>query len=1585
MKIVTALKKYFVHFLVSFLTILGIGIVLFSVQKKPQVDEIQLRDRGNDFGQFTITWVSDGHTRSKGIIDQNDHSLLKVNPIDNDIYDPYNNTDGGVQVTYHLLFNMGGSDEAPPGALKIKLPKDVFIGRDGNPIPNQVKDIPLVPYPEAAGTGFNYRYETDPIDGKNYIILENYEDIPPSYAFECSITWVLTAPSDIANAYQIALTGSVSLDIDLDGTPETTASSNTLNLRYYSHVAINAFSESYPTHTDPDSGSSVNVYTSWNSNWKNSIKPQNADDYFYAIWSTSGSVYQATEPYSVTISSRPTDTFGGEVIGYCYVNNNYYYSDSSCFSNNTVTASPYVHTVTTPNKTYDYFNNTYVMVKYPKTALNTGITKTLRNETTLTLNGVDGDNDVKTASATASYRYVYVEPTTIEQTIPFSPSSSSTSSNSVTKNGYSTVYGGINALEGNKVVYAGNSKNISSSPARYYNFSSSNSMNYNYLTLKDDGDPEDPNDYGQKNWKAINYDDAVFMGDDTDGYDLLVDGDYEFTTFSIYDYSLKEYVEKTWTTTSGKVTYINTGWTTQEVNYTSKPPVKIYYKKNGEWIYYADATPTSNSTYPNFNYTLADGTQYTNKSYSSTINGEYGIPLPKGVTGIKGVVTSKYYSITLNIFIHVNVLPSQHVKSLINEKDSIRLYNYNSSLAQDSEGNYYSKIASSSANYNYLTIEDIKDVIAQQDQDNYGMEVLHYHYSGRINGESEGSTGYYTKYTRMDDGHTYSGKWVRFSSDTANRRVQADYTAVAYESTSYNREAMTPQDVLDYKIIHEQRVGTFYDLLPRGMTVNLSSVSVQTLYISNNDTTSVSSLNDIGTGTAIPFTVSKIENYKNTGRVMIVVKATLPIDAPTNYIDRGSTYYTSTKVAITGMVLRFSGFYDWDRIPDFGDTITNTVGYKSGSGALCDGYPDNSFELSSDYVDRYYMYDLDEDGNLIAINDTIYAQNTGTFDFNTASDSSFKKAVSTPTLDDYVDGHDGDAIVTGGGYYSYRLRYASQKNLTTTNLILYDVLEDYDYENANRWKGEFVDIDVSQPELKGAKPVIYYSTEDPRDINIYEKGKANVDQGYPSDVENLQYNSKWTKTIPQDKSTITAIAVDLSKKPNGTAFTLNSEESVVITITMQAPMTNVQELVDNHAKARNASWWSGNTKQGNDPQHFNMSVFEWTELGISTPNLAVHKDAFVLDSEGELSDSQSIVHLGDTIVYDLQVENISEFESVTKVKLVDNLPANVEPLYDDISFYYEGEGDYTTATSIKESSVVKTNYEDNDIALDVSQLLSGQKIHILLPAHPRVAESKTITNNFQLMGYNGKIYHKTSNNVTHQLKTGHVTIKKTVTGDGADVNKQFTFNVHLYTPSRYQEVQAMRMDAEDSEQQQRLNDNFSLGRSLLAQTNVMTIDGVSSNKKIELPNDPSINGSFGGLTFENGVATATIKHGERLVLTDMPSGCYYIIEEVDYSNQGYTATSTNEEALIEDDKTKNAEFVNAYEKYIDPTPDPSPSPSPDPTASPKPSPNVPIHRNPQTATKAQALLIIILILSSIVAATWFTFNPIDKTRKTSTK
>ena len=60
--------------------------------------------------------------------------------------------------------------------------------------------------------------------------------------------------------------------------------------------------------------------------------------------------------------------------------------------------------------------------------------------------------------------------------------------------------------------------------------------------------------------------------------------------------------------------------------------------------------------------------------------------------------------------------------------------------------------------------------------------------------------------------------------------------------------------------------------------------------------------------------------------------------------------------------------------------------------------------------------------------------------------------------------------------------------------------------------------------------------------------------------------------------------------------------------------------------------------------------------------------------------------------------------------------------------------------------------------------------------------------------------------------------------------------------------------------------------------------------------DNTINGVYGDMTFENGVATITLKNGESKTATDLPSGISYTVEE-DVPN-GYTMESTGSSGTI---------------------------------------------------------------------------------------
>ncbi|MCQ2511777.1 MAG: Cna B-type domain-containing protein [Lachnospiraceae bacterium] len=103
-----------------------------------------------------------------------------------------------------------------------------------------------------------------------------------------------------------------------------------------------------------------------------------------------------------------------------------------------------------------------------------------------------------------------------------------------------------------------------------------------------------------------------------------------------------------------------------------------------------------------------------------------------------------------------------------------------------------------------------------------------------------------------------------------------------------------------------------------------------------------------------------------------------------------------------------------------------------------------------------------------------------------------------------------------------------------------------------------------------------------------------------------------------------------------------------------------------------------------------------------------------------------------------------------------------------------------------------------------------------------------------------------------------------------------------------------------------------------------TVEGNSASKTKEFNftvtlDDTSINGTYGDMTFENGVATFTLKDGESKTATELPNGTAYTVSEKDYTADGYVTTKTGEEGTIVGDDTMTATFINT--RNVTPTPD----------------------------------------------------------------
>lgn len=74
--------------------------------------------------------------------------------------------------------------------------------------------------------------------------------------------------------------------------------------------------------------------------------------------------------------------------------------------------------------------------------------------------------------------------------------------------------------------------------------------------------------------------------------------------------------------------------------------------------------------------------------------------------------------------------------------------------------------------------------------------------------------------------------------------------------------------------------------------------------------------------------------------------------------------------------------------------------------------------------------------------------------------------------------------------------------------------------------------------------------------------------------------------------------------------------------------------------------------------------------------------------------------------------------------------------------------------------------------------------------------------------------------------------------------------------------------------------------------------------------DKTISGTFGDMTFTNGVATFTLKHNESKTASNLPEGIGYEVTETEADQNGYTTTATGDKGTIAKDRTATAAFTN---------------------------------------------------------------------------
>ena len=303
-----------------------------------------------------------------------------------------------------------------------------------------------------------------------------------------------------------------------------------------------------------------------------------------------------------------------------------------------------------------------------------------------------------------------------------------------------------------------------------------------------------------------------------------------------------------------------------------------------------------------------------------------------------------------------------------------------------------------------------------------------------------------------------------------------------------------------FKEYLRQNSGTFYDLLPKGCTLDATSLAVRTErgYLQDNE-----------------FTFRQLPNYNGSGRTMLIVE-----------IETAANYYT----------LFYNTIHPWDSIKDFGTQVLNPVAYETGNIDIADGCPDDGGSMSEENKALFTDLDASTDAQRF-----IYTEQPHWIGAITAALTGLtKKALGSDKTD-----YSYDAVTAPGETYSYRLRMMNTYTTTSKNLIFFDSLENFTDEDESirsDWHGILQSIDVSQLTTKGIAPVIYYSTVSDLDIDQHH---------------DLDDTSIWitASAFRGDLAQVKAFAIDMRKTTGGGDFTLAAGESVTAIVYMTAPST----------------------------------------------------------------------------------------------------------------------------------------------------------------------------------------------------------------------------------------------------------------------------------------------------------------------------------------------------------------------------------------------------------------------------------------------
>lgn len=428
-------------------------------------------------------------------------------------------------------------------------------------------------------------------------------------------------------------------------------------------------------------------------------------------------------------------------------------------------------------------------------------------------------------------------------------------------------------------------------------------------------------------------------------------------------------------------------------------------------------------------------------------------------------------------------------------------------------------------------------------------------------------------------------KTSSFESDVENQRLLIRYKATLTEQSNLKNRSEYDVAVRE-NVIPAETSGVWYDLLPPHVVPLLDTVELR-----SGDTIS---------------NIYTIDNYKDTGRILLVVEAELT----------PKPSYKNNLGYADQPTLEFTAAYTWLDMDEYGRNLVNYVAFEStvdnlnngtlGSIKNQKGEPDNPLAGNNATTPKLPA-DIAE--ALTGLNpDTVPGENRfvyGKCDHSVSSlvyaVSGLEKSVSDDLVGIWTQGLDGQEQVTvyEGLGYSYRLRVSSAENTSTKGIIIYDTIENYiipdpsadedtdatkaadfehteerkgwsgDWQGKGQWRGTLKAVDLSEFVNAGVAPVLLYSQLP--GLQFADSQSGSTDDNFGEDTELFasgnyditdrsiwqvaQLNEKGIWQVPEGVN-VTAVAIDATTNADGTDFILKPEETLAGYLRMQAPDDN---------------------------------------------------------------------------------------------------------------------------------------------------------------------------------------------------------------------------------------------------------------------------------------------------------------------------------------------------------------------------------------------------------------------------------------------